>query len=110
MAYRRNQAKLIHRPPLHTLRPRELLHGYQVYGVQHMLDHPHSMHWLDMGLGKTIITLSAISDLFDFLMLRSVLIVAPLRVAESVWRQEEMQQSLPTKNLSNRFTDAKIQI
>lgn len=44
---------------------------------------------IDMGLGKTIIGLTAISDWFRFgIMSRPVLVVAPIKVCETVWRQE----------------------
>ena len=46
------------------------------------------MLWLDMGLGKTIITLTAIQQLRAFGQIIKVLIVAPLRVCETVWEQE----------------------
>jgi len=46
-----------------------------------------------MGLGKTIATLTAISDLFNTLSIKSVLIVAPLRVCQTVWRQEASKWS-----------------
>ena len=46
------------------------------------------MLWLDMGLGKTVVTLSAIVERLQTLDSYGVLIVAPLRVMQSVWRQE----------------------
>ena len=46
------------------------------------------MLWLDMGLGKTVITLTSISHLIKTMYLKSVLIVAPIRVIRLVWRQE----------------------
>lgn len=69
------------------------LHNYQQYCVQHMVSNDKSMLWLEMGLGKTAITLTAISDLFDTLAIRGVLIVAPLRVCQAVWRQEALKWS-----------------
>lgn len=44
--------------------------------------------FIDMGLGKTIITLTAIVDLLKSGEINSVLVVAPIRVMEGVWRQE----------------------
>jgi SNF2 family DNA or RNA helicase len=44
--------------------------------------------FLDMGLGKTVVTLSAIADLIAGLEIRAALVVAPIRVIESVWPQE----------------------
>jgi SNF2 family DNA or RNA helicase len=43
---------------------------------------------MDMGLGKTVSTLTAISDLLDDFKVNKVLIVGPLRVANTVWKQE----------------------
>lgn len=44
--------------------------------------------WMDMGLGKTISTLTAIAYLFENFYVRRVLVVAPLRVARKVWSDE----------------------
>ena len=49
------------------------------------------MLWLDMGLGKTIITLTSIAHLIRQQFLRGVLIVAPIRVVRLVWRQEALK-------------------
>lgn len=49
------------------------------------------MLWLDMGLGKTVITLTTISHLIRSGFLTGVLIVAPLRVIRLVWRQEAVK-------------------
>lgn len=46
------------------------------------------MLWLDMGLGKTVVTLTSIAHLIETGSLTSVLIVAPIRVVNLVWRQE----------------------
>lgn len=44
---------------------------------------------LDMGLGKTVITLTAINDLmYDYLEISKVLVIAPLRVADTTWPDE----------------------
>jgi len=65
------------------------LHDYQREGVQHILDNSHSALFLDMGLGKTVTTLTAISRLiFEELEISRVLVIAPKRVAESVWDKE----------------------
>lgn len=55
--------------------------------------------WVDMGLGKTIATLTAISDLFDDFIIKKVLIIAPLKVALRVWPNEILNWT-HTKNLS----------
>jgi SNF2 family DNA or RNA helicase len=49
------------------------------------------MLWLDMGLGKTVITLTSISHLIRTGFLKGVVIVAPIRVLRLVWRQEAMK-------------------
>lgn len=51
------------------------------------------MLWLDMGLGKSVITLTSIAHLLRTEWLRGVLIVAPLRVIRLVWRQEAAKWS-----------------
>ncbi len=64
------------------------LHPYQQKAVDHQCAHPHSALWLDMGLGKSVITLTSISNLIGCGFITSVLIVAPIRVCRLVWRQE----------------------
>lgn len=65
------------------------LHNYQKACVEHIISHPFCGIFLDMGLGKTATTLTAIDYLmFDYCEINSVLIVAPKRVAESVWQEE----------------------
>ena len=65
-----------------------LLHGYQQKAVNFQCTHTQSMMWLDMGLGKTVITLTSIAHLIRTQFLRAVVIVAPIRVIRLVWRQE----------------------
>jgi SNF2 family DNA or RNA helicase len=65
-----------------------LLHGYQQKAVNFQCTHQQSMMWLDMGLGKTVITLTSIAHLIRTQFLRAVVIVAPIRVIRLVWRQE----------------------
>jgi SNF2 family DNA or RNA helicase len=64
------------------------LHEYQHRAIAFIKSEKRCALYLDMGLGKTVSTLTAISDLLDGCAVRRVLIVAPLRVANSVWRQE----------------------
>jgi SNF2 family DNA or RNA helicase len=66
----------------------DLLHGYQQKAVNFQCTHPNSMLWLDMGLGKTVITLTSVAHLIKTQFLRGVIIVAPIRVIRLVWRQE----------------------
>ena len=64
-------------------------HDYQAYATNFILTHPVSAVLLDMGLGKSIITLSAIFDLcLDSFLIRKVLVIAPLRVARNTWPEE----------------------
>ncbi len=64
------------------------LHEYQRRAVQHCLTHTQAMMWLDLGLGKTITTLTALRDRMDMLQVYGTLVVAPLRVCQTVWAQE----------------------
>ena len=66
----------------------DLLHGYQQKAVNFQCTHPNSMLWLDMGLGKTVITLTSLAHLIRTQFLKGVIIVAPIRVIRLVWRQE----------------------
>lgn len=64
-------------------------HSYQRYAVEYIKQHPITALLLDMGLGKSVITLTAIQDLiYDSFEVSKVLIVAPLRVAKSTWSAE----------------------
>jgi SNF2 family DNA or RNA helicase len=69
----------------------DLLHGYQQKAVNFQCTHPESMLWLDMGLGKTVITLTSIAHLIRSQFLKGVIIVAPIRVIRLVWRQEAVK-------------------
>lgn len=65
------------------------LHVYQNRTVSHILDNPHCGIFLDMGLGKTVSSLTAVNILlYQELEIANVLVVAPKRVAESVWDAE----------------------
>ena len=64
-------------------------HEYQQYAIEYIETHPVSAVLLDMGLGKTSITLTALQDLlFDRFEAHKVLIIAPLRVARNTWPAE----------------------
>lgn len=68
---------------------RDDLHEFQNYGVDFIINKPISALMLECGLGKTITTLTAVSDLmYDYFEISKVLIIAPLRVALTVWKQE----------------------
>jgi len=65
------------------------LHPYQKFCVDFIEEHPNCGVFLDMGLGKTIISLTAISHLlYDSYEVSRVLIIAPLRVARDTWVAE----------------------
>lgn len=64
-------------------------HDYQTYAINYIEAHPVAAVLLDMGLGKTVISLTAIADLlFDSFEARRILVVAPLRVARNTWPGE----------------------
>ena len=64
-------------------------HDYQMYAIQYLINKPVAAILLDMGLGKTVITLTAIFDLtLDSFLIRKVLVIAPLRVARDTWPSE----------------------
>lgn len=64
------------------------LHEYQRRAVDFIITEKRSMLALDLGLGKTATSLTAIADLIDACAIHKALIIAPLRVANSVWAQE----------------------
>ena len=64
-------------------------HDYQRYAVEYIENHEIAAVLLDMGLGKTVITLTALNNLlFDYFEITRVLVIAPLRVARNTWPQE----------------------
>lgn len=64
-------------------------HDYQQYAIEYIRAHPVAAVLLDMGLGKTSITLTALNDLlFDYFDVHKILIIAPLRVARNTWSGE----------------------
>lgn len=76
------------------------LHKYQKVCVEHIISHPFCGVFLDMGLGKTISTLTAIEELkYDYCEIDTVLVIAPKRVAETVW-EEEAKKWDHTKHLT----------
>ncbi|MDO4460821.1 MAG: DEAD/DEAH box helicase [Clostridia bacterium] len=75
-------------------------HNYQKYAIDFIENNPVAAAILDMGLGKTVITLTAIERmLHDSFEVSKVLIVAPLRVARTTW-PEEIKKWDHLKNLS----------
>ncbi|HEO0130873.1 TPA: DEAD/DEAH box helicase [Streptococcus agalactiae] len=71
-----------------------ILHNYQVVAKDFIIGHPYAAVILDMGMGKTATTLSAVNELmFDRFEVTKVLVIAPLRVANTVWSDEIEQWS-----------------
>lgn len=64
-------------------------HPYQAYCCRRIVESPALALWLDMGLGKTVITLTAIEELkysrFDVF---KALVIAPKKVSEATWQNE----------------------
>ena len=64
-------------------------HNYQTFAINYIEEHPIAAVLLDMGLGKTSITLTALNDLlFDSFEAHRILVIAPLRVARDTWPAE----------------------
>ncbi|NYV67261.1 DEAD/DEAH box helicase [Bacillus sp. Gen3] len=65
-------------------------HSYQRYCIDRVLTTPALGLLLDMGLGKTVITLTAVMDLkYNRFAINKVLVIAPKKVAESTWAKEK---------------------
>mgnify|MGYP000385246008 CR=1 FL=1 len=64
-------------------------HPYQQAGIEAILEKSGVALWMEMGLGKTVVTLTAIDQLiYDRLEISRVLIIAPRKVAEATWQDE----------------------
>ena len=64
-------------------------HKYQEYAKDFILDHPEAAIFLDCGMGKSVISLTAIEELmYEKFEIRKVLVIAPLRVAKNTWPAE----------------------
>ena len=64
-------------------------HNYQTFASEFILEHPVCCLMLDMGLGKTVITLTALWELvLDRFDVSRILVIAPKRVAEDTWPKE----------------------
>lgn len=65
-------------------------HAYQRYCINQMIVNKNLALWLDMGLGKTSITLTAINDLkYNRFAITKTLIIAPKKVAQGTWNREK---------------------
>ena len=63
-------------------------HDYQKYATDFILSHPVAAILLQMGLGKSVITLTAMKELFERGEISRALVIAPLRVARDTWPEE----------------------
>lgn len=72
----------------HAIRGAEDLHDYQEYAVDWLYDHPYSALFAGTGLGKTIMLLTLLDRVYSEGYTAKTLIAAPIKVANTVWRQE----------------------
>ena len=66
-------------------------HDYQKRAIERVKKQPHLGLLLDLGLGKTVITLTAIQDLLADFAIGKTLVIAPKRVAEDTWSREHQK-------------------
>ncbi|MGN0363680.1 MAG: DEAD/DEAH box helicase [Bilifractor sp.] len=67
-------------------------HAYQRYCIQRIIEQPSIGVFLDMGLGKTLITLTALHTLkYERWQINKTLIIAPKKVAENTWTAEQQK-------------------
>lgn len=64
------------------------LHPYQAKAVKFLLERPQAGLWIGLGMGKTVIALTALKFLLEKQKTKKILIIAPLQVCKSVWAQE----------------------
>lgn len=74
--------------------PTAKLHDYQITAKNFIIAHPRCGLFMDMGLGKTLTTLSAISEINPT---RHVLVVAPKTIARSTWIDEIKEWQMPLR-------------
>ena len=83
-------------------------HPYQEAAYNWIMEHDRCALFLDMGLGKTVVTLTAVSDLIDSLDAERILVIAPKRVAEDTWSRESKKwDHLRHLRISKILGDAK---
>lgn len=63
-------------------------HGYQLRAIDHLCSRGSAALFLDPGMGKTAVTLAAFCELQDAGIAQKMLVIAPVRVCQLVWRQE----------------------
>ena len=64
------------------------LHDFQINAIDFVLDKKKCALFLDMGLGKTVIALTVASNFLSNKYVDRILVIAPFRVAQTVWKQE----------------------
>ncbi len=87
------------------------LHHYQLKAIDFILAKKKCALYLGMGLGKTVITLTAIQKLLDEFAISKILVIAPLKVTNHVWHEEikkwdhlkHLTWSIITGNEKNRL-------
>lgn len=97
------------------LKNRSSLRVYQHKAIEFIKNNRSCALWLDMGLGKTVSTLTALSDLIASNKAKRILIIAPLYVAKTVWGKEieswehlrHLRYSLCTGDARSRLTGIK---
>lgn len=63
-------------------------HGYQLRAIDHLCARGSAALFLDPGMGKTAVDLAAFCELQDAGIANTMLVIAPMRVCQLVWRQE----------------------
>lgn len=61
---------------------------HQTIALEFLRSHDHCALFLDMGLGKTVVSLTVAQELLDDFRINKALVIAPLRVAEDTWSRE----------------------
>ncbi|WP_446898873.1 SNF2-related protein [Clostridium sp. LBM24168] len=87
-------------------------HGYQAFSTEFILEHKSAGLFLECGLGKSVITLTAIVELmYNMFDISKVLVIAPLRVADTTWQDEiEKWEHLKCLNISKVLGSKKNRI
>lgn len=87
-------------------------HNYQEYAKDWIIEKPSSGLFLDLGMGKTVCTLTAVEELlYDYFDVSKVLVIAPLRVAEDTWSSEvEKWEHLKNLKISKALGKEEVRI
>lgn len=86
------------------------LHNYQKYAVTRICEQKKIALFLDLGLGKTIVSLKAIEKLIADGEIKNALVIAPKTVVETVWKQEAEAWNLPLRVVLVTGTPTKREI